>query len=69
MTIPAFMQDVDWQETGAVYEGELPYATHAGVMELMGHKLRCYRLNDGRAIFDADDLNAFMSDFLGGESA
>ena len=62
MTIPAFMESVEWTETDSKTSDDgMPYATHSGVMELMGHKLRCYRLNDGRAIFDADDFAAFLA--------
>lgn len=38
----------------------LPYATHSGVLNLFGCSLRCYRLSDGNAIFDADDFNALI---------
>lgn len=41
-----------------------PYATHHGVLELEGHKLRCYRLNTGQAVFDADDVNEFFGGML-----
>lgn len=48
-------------------DGTYPYATHSGEMDFMGHKLRCYRLSDGRAVINADDLSAFLglSRFLG----
>ena len=42
------------------HDDGLPYATHEGVFEIMGHKLRCYRLNTGQAVFDADDVEAFF---------
>lgn len=41
----------------------LPFATHTGVMEIMGKKLRCYRLNTGQIVFNAEDVR----DFFGGE--
>ena len=34
----------------------LPAVTHEGVLEIAGHRLWCYRLDDGRAIIHADDL-------------
>lgn len=43
---------------------DLPYATHEGVLELFGGSIRCYRLNDGRALFHADDMEKFFSPFL-----
>lgn len=42
----------------------LPYPTHSGVLEIVGRKLRCYRLNTGEAIFDADDFNAFLEGWM-----
>ncbi|RZI41510.1 hypothetical protein EGT07_18185 [Herbaspirillum sp. HC18] len=41
-------------------ESDLPYATHAGTFCIGGLSLRCYRLNDGRAIIDAEDMNGFF---------
>lgn len=38
----------------------LPAVTHEGVLEIAGHRLRCYRLDDGRAIIHADDFHAFF---------
>lgn len=34
----------------------LPYPVRRGVLEIGGHKLRCYVLNDGRRIFNAQDI-------------
>lgn len=34
----------------------LPVATHEGVLNLAGFPLRCYQLNNGMRVFDADDL-------------
>ncbi len=34
----------------------LPYATHKGIWHFMGQEIRVYRLNDGRAIIEADDF-------------
>lgn len=38
---------------------DIPTATHEGVMELFGMKLRTYRLDDGRTVIHADDFHAF----------
>jgi len=51
---------VQWRETGSQPEGDLPYATHEGMFEILGSKLRCYRLNTGQAIIHGDDLAAFL---------
>ncbi len=50
-----------WTPTGAQppADGSL-YATHSGVLEIGGVALKCYRLNDGSAVFDADDLARFF---------
>lgn len=41
-------------------DSSLPYATHAGVLRIGGMELRCYRLNDGRAIINAEDMDNFF---------
>ena len=41
-------------------DGSLPYATHEGVFDLMGHKMRCYRLSNGKSVFNADDVQAWF---------
>jgi hypothetical protein len=38
----------------------LPHATHEGVLSIGGMRLRCYRLSDGMAVFDADDVKKFF---------
>jgi hypothetical protein len=59
------MDGVAWR----VCEGEtpaddgIPYATHEGELDIMGIKLKCYQLNDGRRVFDADAVN----ELFGGE--
>lgn len=59
MTTPieALMSEVDWKPA-ATYKGmagDIPYATHFGVLKIGGTEIRCYRLNDGRAILNAED--------------
>lgn len=41
--------------------GDLPFVTHEGVLEIAGHRLRCYRISDGRAIIHEDDFHAFFA--------
>ena len=58
--IETLMEQIEWHEVNMDKEANpynLPFATHTGVIDLAGIKLRCYRLNDGRAIIDADDMN------------
>lgn len=38
-----------------------PYATHKGVLNLMGSELVCYQLSDGTRVFDAESLERFFS--------
>lgn len=64
------LAQVDWQPASEPQcSDDLLYATHSGVFYFAGHKLRCYRLNDGRAIFHADDFNEVFGELLnlGGE--
>lgn len=64
--IEMMLDGVTWvQTTGSStdnsdQEDGLPYATHEGVFEIMGHKMRCYRLSTGQAVFNADDFEAFF---------
>jgi hypothetical protein len=59
--IDSLLESVDWQSVEPPREtGGLPYATHEGVFELMGMKLRCYRLNTGQAIFNAEDFEKWL---------
>lgn len=40
----------------------LPKAISESVLTIGGMRLRCYVLDDGRRIFDADDFNAFIDE-------
>lgn len=43
------------------HNGEELRVTHSGVLEIAGHSLKCHVLNNGQRIFDADDLEVFLS--------
>ena len=65
--IEMMLDGVTWVQAGDKPDGPdnhdgVPYATHEGVLDIMGHKMRCYRLNTGITVFDADDLSAMFSD-------
>lgn len=60
MSDPAFMSAVKWEPTGQQPSGDLPCTTHSGEMEILGFRLRCYRLSTGEAIIHADDMNALL---------
>ena len=40
------------------------HATHEGVLELFGKKMRCYRLSNGQAVFHAGDFEEFFEELL-----
>lgn len=63
--IQILLDAVEWKETGSDPNPEddsMPYATHEGVLEMMGHKFRVVQLNTGQRVFDAEDVERF---FLG----
>lgn len=67
MTTPidTLLNEVEWKETEnaenvAMADDGIPWATHSGVLTILGAQLRCYRLNTGQAIFDADDVAALF---------
>lgn len=39
---------------------DLPYVTHEGVFDFAGNKLRCYRLSNGKNVFNAEDFDKFL---------
>lgn len=49
--------------------GDLPYATHSGVLHIFGVDLKVFRLSTGQAIIDADDLERFFGDAIHGAPA
>lgn len=63
--IDSMLETVAWQATNAQPSGGL-YATHSGVLEIesIGLRMRCYRLNDGQTVFDADDFQRFFADIF-----
>jgi len=40
---------------------EIPTATHSGEFTLMGIRMRVHRLDDGRAVIEAEDFAAFFN--------
>lgn len=39
--------------------------THEGTMDILGFKLRTFKLDDGRTVIHADDFENFMAAWLG----
>lgn len=59
----SILDGLDWQQVPHAPSGDgLPTVTHEGVLEIAGHRLRCFRLDDGRAIIHADDFHEFFGD-------
>lgn len=71
MDIPAFFNGVTWEAvppSGKDSEG-LPFVTHQGVFELLGHRLRCFRLSNGQAVFEQEDFEKLLCETLLSEAA
>ena len=64
LELPSFMQSVEWIATGKTQDGDLPVSTHEGVFNFGGVDIRCYRLSNGDAVFNADDFKKVFGEFL-----
>lgn len=58
--IDLLMDTVNWTQREGNPPSDGLYATHEGVVDIGGFKLKVYRLNDGRAVIDAEDMDAFF---------
>ena len=38
----------------------VPYATHYGWLLIAGYSLKCYRLNNGQRVFEAESVHRFF---------
>lgn len=59
----SFLNAVEWEEIETPpndYECGLPRATHRGVLKIGEFELRCYQLDNGQRIFDAEDVAEFF---------
>lgn len=57
------LESIEWAEGNTEREPNedgLPWATHSGVLEIPGHRLRCSRLNTGQIVFLAEDVEKFF---------
>ena len=41
-------------------EGDLPFPTHSGELDIFGRTLKVHRLNDGRCIIEAESFKEMM---------
>lgn len=57
------LDNIDWKPLDKpenLQPGVL-YATHSGVLKIAeGVELKCYQLDDGRRVLDADDVHEFL---------
>lgn len=60
------LNGIKWEEVEHLEKPTGRYATHQGVLTIEGHRLRCYQLNDGTRVFDAEDVEAFFGSSHGG---
>ena len=61
--INLLLDNLDWKERqGEPDDKSIPWATHEGILEIAGHKLRCYQLNTGIRVFAAEDIEAFFAE-------
>lgn len=63
---------IEWKPVDASHhdpESTLPFATHSGVLEFCGGRLRAYQLSTGERVFDADDVQAFLEGNVSGNSS
>lgn len=71
--IEMMLDGVQWKEIVAhpqhSEDDGLPIATHEGVFEMADFSMRCYRLSNGQAVFNADDFKAFLRGFFGEETS
>lgn len=60
--VDIMMDAVEWTtaEGRADPDELLPYVTHRGMLHIGDMSIRCYQLNDGRRIIDAEDLKRFF---------
>ncbi len=42
--------------------GDVPYATHTGVLDIFGAKLECVVLNTGQRLFTAESIAKFFGE-------
>jgi hypothetical protein len=59
--IETMLETVEWTAGPETEHGDGDlWATHSGVLDIAGISLRCYRLNNGQAVFNADDFKKFF---------
>jgi hypothetical protein len=57
------LDGLEWRELKGTPEGDLPYATHEGILAIGEYKMRVYQLNDGRRVINGEDIAGFFGFF------
>jgi hypothetical protein len=62
LPIDLMMKTVEWEAVTDYQKSddELPSVTHNGVLTIDGISIRCYQLDSGIAVFDADDIESLF---------
>lgn len=66
--IEILLDQAEWKEISGdrpERDDGLPWATHSGVLRIGSVPLRVYRLSNGKAIVDANDMAAFFEAMAG----
>lgn len=59
--IEKMLDAVDWKvNENPPAQSDISYATHEGILDIGGFKMRCYRLNTGENILNAEDVERFF---------
>lgn len=63
--IEMMMDGLEWKacepRSAETLDADMPHATHSGELRIGNNPpIRCYRLSNGMAVFDADDVKAFF---------
>jgi hypothetical protein len=61
--VEAMMATVKWEllPQGESLSSDQLYATHEGWLDIGGFRLKCYQLNNGERVFDADCVERFFN--------
>lgn len=63
----AMMNTVEWKpvepDAAMLVDAAIPYATHEGVLTIMGFAFQCYQLSDGKRVIAEESIVAFFDSF------
>ena len=58
--IEVLLDGVEWKELDWPGQVDGTFATHEGRLTIMGFEFRCYQLNDGQRVLNAEDVEKFL---------